>query len=179
VKHALAVLLVGIAAPMLQGAVNTFVPARFTPDLGLLIVIALGLYWRSAAGGFVIAAVLGFVADLLSGSLLGEQALLHMFAFGVARFASSHLNLRGPLPQAIFVLVFTGVNALGIGLLNTFFAAGGGIDLAILRDLLPHATVNALFAPLLSRGVEALASSLDDEEGGRRPLGLAQRSRPA
>jgi rod shape-determining protein MreD len=164
---------------MLQGALNTFVPARFTPDLGFLIVIALGLYWRSAAGGFAIAAALGFVADLLSGSLLGEQALLRLLAFGVARFASSHLNLRGPLPQAIFVLVFTGVNAVGIGLLNTFFGAGGGMDLAMLRDLLPHALVNALFAPLVSRGVEALAISLGDDEGGRRPLRLAPRSRPA
>jgi rod shape-determining protein MreD len=179
VKRTLAVLVVGIAAPMLQGALNTFVPARFTPDLGFLIVIALGLYWRSTAGGLAIAVALGFVADLLSGSLLGEQALLRLLAFGAARIASRRLNLRGALPQATFVLVFTGVNAAGIGLLNSFFAAGGGFELAMLRDLLPHAAINALFAPLVSWGVEALASSLGDDESGRRPLRLAQRRRPA
>jgi rod shape-determining protein MreD len=172
-------LLIGFAAPMVQGAANTFIPARFTPELGFLIVIAVGLHWRSAAGGLVISAVLGFVADLLSGSLLGEQALLRLMAFGVARSASRHLNLRGSLPQAIFVLFFTAVNALGIGLLNTFFASGGGFDMVMLRDLLPHASINALFAPLVFRVVEAVATTLGDDEGGRRLLPLEPRSRAA
>jgi rod shape-determining protein MreD len=172
-------LFIGIAAPVVQGAVNTFVPARFTPDLGFLIVIALGLHWRSAAGGLALAAALGFVADLLSGSLLGEHALLRLFAFGVARFASRHLNLRGSLPQAVFVLFFTAVNVLSIGLLNTFFASGGGFDLVALRDLLPHAAINALFAPFVSRVVEAVATTFGAEEGGRRPLYLEPRRRPA
>jgi rod shape-determining protein MreD len=179
VKQSVALLLIGIAALMVQGALNTFVPARFTPDLGFLIVIALGLHWRSAGGGFVIAAALGFAADLLSGSLLGEQALLRLLAFGTARFASRHLNLRGAVPQAVFVLIFTAVNALGIGLLNSFFTSRGGFDLVMLRDLPPHAAINALFAPLVSRVVEAVASALGDDDGGRRLLRLAPRSRTA
>ena len=178
-KRTLALLLIGIAAPVVQGAVNTFVPARFTPDLGFLIVIALGLHWRSAAGGLVLSAALGFVADLLSGSLLGEHALLRLLAFGAARFASHHLNLRGSLPQAVFVLLFTAVNVLGIGLLNTFFTSGGGFDMVALRDFLPHAAINALFAPLLSRVVEVVVTTLGDDEGGRRLLSLEPRSRPA
>jgi len=177
VKRTVALLLIGIGVPIVQGALNTFVPARFTPDLGLLIVIALGLYWRSAAGGFALAAALGFAADLLSGSMLGEQALLRMLTFGVARFASRHLNLRGALPQAAFVLVFTAVNALGIGLLNSFFASAGGFDLAMLRDLPLHAAFNALFAPLVSRIIETVATVLGDDEGGRRLVILAPPSR--
>ncbi len=178
-KRTLALLLIGIAAPMVQGAANTFVPARFTPDLGFLIVIGLGLHWRSAAGGVAISAALGFVADLLSGSLLGEHTLLRLLAFGAARLASRHLNLRGSLPQAIFVFFFTAVNVVGVGLLNTFFTSGGGFDMVALRDLLPHASVNALFAPLMSRVVEAVATSLGDDEGGRRLLNPEPRSRPA
>jgi rod shape-determining protein MreD len=158
--------------------VNAFIPAHLTPDLGFLIVIAIGLHWRSTAGGLVISAALGFVADLLSGSLLGEYALLRLLTFGVARSASRRLNLRGSLPQAIFVLFFTAVNALGIALLNTFFTSGGGFDMVALRDLLPHALVNALFAPLVSRIVEAVATSLGDDESGRRMLHLEPRSRP-
>jgi len=76
VKRTSLILLIGIAAPVFQGVLNTFVPARFAPDLGFLVVIALGLHWRSTAGGLVLAATLGFAADLLSGSLLGQQALL-------------------------------------------------------------------------------------------------------
>ena len=48
-----------------------------------------------------------------------------------------------------------------------------------LRDLLPHASINALFAPLVSRIVEAVATTLGDDEGGRRLLVLEPRSRPA
>ena len=48
-----------------------------------------------------------------------------------------------------------------------------------LRDLLPHAAINALFATLVIRVVEAVATTLGDEEGARRLLHLEPRSRPA
>ena len=176
-KRTLLILLIGIAAPVLQGALNTFVPARFAPDLGFLVVIALGLHWRSTAAGLVLAATLGLAADLLSGSLLGQQALLRLLAFGAARFASGHLNLRGAVPQSIFVVGFTAVNALGIATLNVFFTAGGGFDVVMLRDLLSHAFVNALFAAPVSRLVEAVATSFGDDEGARRALRLTPRVR--
>jgi rod shape-determining protein MreD len=172
VKRILAVLLIGIVTPMIQGALNTYVPPRFTPDLGFLVVIALGLHWRSAPGGLAIAAALGFCADLLSGSLLGEQALLRMLAFATARVASRHLNLRGAIPQAAFVLVLTAANALGIRLLEVFFTSGARFDPALLQDLLSHAAINALFAPPVSRGVEVLTIALGSEENGRRSVRL-------
>jgi rod shape-determining protein MreD len=166
------VLLVGIATPMIQGAFNTFVPPRFTPDLGFLVVIALGLHWRSAPGGLAIAAALGFSADLLSGSLLGEQALLRMFAFAAARAASRHLNLRGAIPQAVFVLALTAANALGIRLLEVFFTSGGRLDLVLLRDLPIHGAINALFAPLVSRCIDVLTIALGSDDGSRRSVRL-------
>jgi rod shape-determining protein MreD len=177
VKRTSLILLIGIAAPVLQGALNTFVPARFAPDLGLLVVIALGLHWRSTAGGLALAATLGFAADLLSGSLLGQQALLRLLAFGAARFASGHLNLRGAVPQSLFVLGLTAMNAHGIATQNVFFTAGGGFDLVMLRDLLSHALVNALFASPVSRLVETVANSFGDDEGSRRGLRLTTRVR--
>jgi rod shape-determining protein MreD len=177
VKRAAALLGFGIAAVLAQGVVNGFVPARFTPDLSLLVVVAVGLHWRGAAGGVAIATLLGFAADLMSASLLGEHALLRLLEFGAARFASRHLNLRGPIPQAVFVVVLTAANALGIGLLNSFFTARGGIDLVMLRNVVPHAFANALFAPLFSRLFENLTNALGDDEGGRRLLRLEPRGR--
>lgn len=176
-KRTLLILLVGIAAPVLQGALNTFIAARFAPDLGFLVAIALGLHWRNTAGGLVLAATLGFAADLLSGSLLGQQALLRMVAFGVARVASGHLNLRGAVPQSVFVVGVTVVNAFGVALLNVFFTGGGGFDLVMLRDLLSHAFVNGLFASPMSRLVEVVATSFGDDEGARRAVRLMQRVR--
>jgi rod shape-determining protein MreD len=179
VKRTLVILFVGIAAPVLFGSVNNFLPARFMPDLGLLIVIALGLHWRSTASGLLLAATLGFASDLLSGSLLGQQALMRLLAFGVARSASGHLNLRGAVPQSFFALVFTVVNAIGIALLSVFFTGNGGFDFVMLRDLLPHAFVNALLATPVSRAVEIVATSFGDDEGARRVLRVAPRGRSA
>jgi len=105
------------------------------------------------------------------------EALLRLLEFGAARIASRHLNLRGLVPQAVFVVFLTAANALGIGLLNSFFTSRGGIDLVMLRNLFPHAFVNALFAPLFSRLVEHVATSMGDDEGGRRLLRLATRGR--
>jgi len=178
VKRAAALFAFGIAAIVAQGVVNIFVPARFTPDLSLLVVVGVGLHWATASGGVAIATLLGFAADLLSGSLLGEHALLRLLEFGAARFASRHLNLRGPLPQAVFVVVLTVANAFGVGLLNSFFTSRGGIDAVMLRYVVPHAFANALFAPLLSRAVERLINFFGDEEGGRRLLRLEPRGRP-
>jgi rod shape-determining protein MreD len=179
VKRTLLILAFGVVALVLLGALNTLIPPRFTPDLGLLVVIALGLHWRSTDGGLVLAATLGFAADLLSGSLLGQQALMRLLAFGIARFASGHLNLRGAVPQSLFALAFTLFNALGISLLSVFFTAGGGFDLVMLQNLLPHALANALFAYPVSRLVEAVATAFGDDEGGRRALRLAPRGRSA
>ena len=176
-KRTLLILLIGIAAPVLQGALNTFIPARFAPDLGLLVVIALGLHWRNTAGGLVLAATFGFAADLLSGSLLGQQALLRLLAFGAARIASGHLNLRGAVPQSFFVVGITAINALGVAILNVFFTAGGGFDLVMLRDLLSHMLVNALFASPISRLVEIVATAFSDDEGARRALRITPRVR--
>ncbi|MFQ5415964.1 MAG: rod shape-determining protein MreD [Myxococcota bacterium] len=176
-KQTLVLLAIGVAATVVQGAMNTLVPVRFTPDLGFLIVIALGVHWRSTAGGLVLATLQGFTVDLLSGSLLGEHALLRLLAFAAARAASRHLNVRGMLPQAVFVMVFTAANAVGVGTLNVFFASGGGFDVVMLRDVLPHAFVNACFAPLVIRAVEEIGRALGEDEGGRLPLRLDSRRR--
>jgi rod shape-determining protein MreD len=179
VKRSLLILAIGFAAPVLQGALSSFMPARFVPDLGLLIVIAMGLYWRSTGGGLALALVFGFASDLMSGSLLGQQALMRLLAFSTARLASGHLNLRGAVPQSVFALGFTAVNALGIAVLSSYFTVGGGIDFVMLTNLIPHALVNAVLISPISRGIEAVATSFGDDEGARRAVRLSPRSRPA
>jgi rod shape-determining protein MreD len=173
----MALLCLGIGAMIAQGAINGFIPTRLTPDLGFLVVIALGLRWRSAAGGLLLAALLGFAADLLSGSLLGEHALMRVFVYGCARAASRQLNLRGLLPQAVFVLALTVVNAFGIGTLDLVFGAAGGVDWLMIRHAVPHAVMNALFAPAVSGIVASMVVALGDDETGRLLLRLEPRRR--
>jgi rod shape-determining protein MreD len=176
-KRVFALLAIGALAPMIQGAVGTFVPLHYCPDLGLLLVVGLGLCWRSTAGGLVLSAVLGFIADLLSGSLLGLHMLLRIFAFGAARVCSRQLNLRGVIPRAIFVVALTVVTTLGTGALTSFFSAGPGVDGEMLRELVPHALINGVFAPFGVWVVERTSSWLSEVEAGHPLLRPRPRNR--
>jgi rod shape-determining protein MreD len=176
-KRVLALLAIGALAPMVQGAVGTFIPLHYLPDLGLLLVVGLGLCWRSTAGGLVLSATLGLIADLLSGSLFGQHMLLRIFAFGAARACSQKLNLRGVIPRAIFVSVLTVATTLGTGVLTSFFAAGPGVDGEMLRELVPHALINGAFAPLGVWFVERISSWFSDVDAGHQLLQLRPRNR--
>lgn len=170
-----AVVLAGLSllVPIVQGALAPFLPRGIFPDLGLLLVIALGVALRSTAAGLALSAWLGFVSDLLSGALLGQHALLRLLAFGVARATSSHVNLQGPLTQMGLAAVLTLASAFGVFALTAFFESGAATVFP-LADLLLHTAANALAAPfVVSLGVRGLAKLEDD---GRRPLRLEPRS---
>ena len=169
-------ILLGALATMAQGAVAAFLPPGWCPDLGLLLVVATALTWRSGAGGIAVAAGLGYVADLLSGTLLGQQALLWIVAYGVARFGSGQLNLRGVLPQIVFVALLTPAHAVALAATTAFFAPDVAFALPPGAALLAHAAVNGLCAPLAIAGVGRLVGRLVPEEGGRRLLRLEPRS---
>ena len=176
-KRAIALLALCALAPMVQGVVGRFVPLHLCPDLGLLLVVGLGLCWRSTAGGVVLSAALGLVADLLSGSLLGLHTLLRLFAFGAARSCSQQLNLRGARPLAIFVVALTLANGVGSAVLTSFFMAGPGLEREMLRELIPHALINGVFAPLGVSIVERISSWLGEADAGPQLLPLRPRSR--
>lgn len=178
-KRVLGLLALAVVALAFQGAVASFLPARFCPDLGFLLVVALGLCWRSAVGGVCVAAAIGFTTDLLSGSLLGQHALLRLAAHAVARFGNRHLNLRGALPQAAFVAVLTCANAFAMALLTSFFSPGAGVGMVAVRELLPQVVANALFAPPVALGTARIVARLGAEDGGQRVLPLAPRGRVA
>ena len=97
----------------------------------------------------------------------------------VARFGNRHLNLRGARPQAVFVAVLTCANAFAMALLTSFFSPGTGVGMVALRELLPQAVANALFAPLIAMGTARAVARLGDEDGGQRVLPLAPRGRVA
>ena len=167
-------MLAGLAllAPIFQGALAPFLPRGACPDLGLLLVIALGVALRSTAAGLALTAWLGFVSDLLSGALLGQHVLLRVLAFGVARMTGSHVNLEGPFTQMGLAAALTLGSALGMLALTAFFDAGS--SRLPLEGLLWHTAANALVAPIVvGAAVRGLARLEDD---GRRPLRLEPRS---
>ncbi len=174
-KPVLAVLSLGLASLILQSVAADFLPAYLCPDLSLLIVIALGLCWRSAAGGLLMSAGLGYMADALSGSMLGQHALLRVLTFTLTRFADRRLNLTGALPLVIFTTCASVAYGLGLSMVSGLFASQPeGVPLW-LYGLGRHALVNALFAPVVLAVVERALTR--NEDGDRRLVRMALRGR--
>ena len=161
----------GLFAPMVQGAVVPFLPRGACPDAGLLLVIAVGLSLRSAGWGLALTAFVGFVADLLSGALLGSHAFLWVLAFGAARFTSLHVNLKGPFMQMMLAASLTAACALGMAGLTAFFGSADARSLVTPAELLRQVIANALLIPIATVGVAWLVAKLD-EGGGPRTLRL-------
>jgi cell shape-determining protein MreD len=173
-KRALAIALLGLFAPIVQGALAVFVPAGWIPD-ALLLVVALGLGWPgSLATALLLATWIGFVTDLLSGTLIGQHALISLCAFGTSRVVSVHFNLHSAPTQMVLVASLTAGSALALGALTAFFSPEAGRGLAGGLPLLRHAAVNALAAPFAIAAVAALLGRLD-EDSGRRVLRLEPR----
>jgi cell shape-determining protein MreD len=174
-KRGLALLAVALVALMFQGAVASVVPARFVPDLGLLLVFGVALAVRSPVEGVALTGAVGYGTDLLSGGLLGQHVLLRMAAYGASRVGGARLNLRGALPRAVFVFFLTLGHAVGLWLLSLFFSPDASRGLMGPGTLLTQAAVNALLAPLCTEAIAGLSSWLSEDEAGR-PMRLEPRS---
>jgi cell shape-determining protein MreD len=144
---------VGVLALVLQGALATLLPPPWCPDLALLVVLSVGL---------VLAATLGFAADLLSGSLVGQHALLRLIAFASAFLAGRQLNLKGSLPLVVFVVSVSFVYGLAVYAVSTFFVGAGAPTVGWLFDGVWHALVNGVAAP----GVFSVVSRVAHWAGG-------------
>lgn len=165
----------GLLALIVQSAVVLVVPEPLCPDLGLLVVVALGLHWASLPSGFALAAALGYATDVLSSSLLGQHALLRLLSFGAARLAGRQLNLRGAMPLAVFAAGLTVAYATALQAVLAFFTSSSPEVGAALRTL-AHALVNALFASPVAALVERVCAWSGDDDPARRSVRLEPRS---
>jgi hypothetical protein len=165
----------GALAPMIQGALARFLPEGLCPDLGLLLVLAVGLRGRSLAGGLLLSAFVGVVSDLLSGALLGQFVLLRLLTFAAARSASLHVNLAGASSKVFFVAVLTLVDNFAMGGLSAFFAPGARFIWIGFNPLALQVVVNSLAAPPVTRLVAAILGRLGGDDSARRPLRLTLR----
>ena len=166
-KRGLALTALSLLALIVQASAGRVLAPQWCPDLGLLVVVGFGLSLRSAATGTALAALVGYLSDLLSGSLLGQHMLLRMAAFGAARIGSRRLNLRGPVPLAIFAAALSAAHGLALWALVTFFASGAAPPWPPVGDFFAQAVVNGLLAPLVAAGVAWVCQLLGDEEGAR------------
>jgi cell shape-determining protein MreD len=166
-KQAAALGAVGLLALIIQGALARVLAPPLCPDLGFLVVLGIGSCWRGLTSGLVLAAALGWTADLYSGSLFGQTALLRLIAFCGALLASRQLNLKGPGPLMLFTAGLTVVCGLASQILSAAFVGAAGLGVAGLFSLAVHAFVNALAAPAVMALVQRVWTWSSDEAGGR------------
>ncbi len=172
-KQGFALLLLGLLALIVQGVVAPVMPTHLVPDLGLLVVLSIGLCWRPAVGGLLIAGALGYATDVLSGSLLGEHALLRVAVFGLARLANRQINLNGALPLIIFAAGVSIANGMALAGLTVLFGDQAQHGSFWLSGLGRHAIANAVCAPLIFALVERSVAFLSGEDSARNVVRLA------
>ena len=168
----------GLLALVIQGALATLVVPPWCPDLGLLVVLCLGLRWRGLAAGLVLAGLLGFSADLLSGSLVGQHALLRVLVFAGAFMAGRQLNLKGGMPLVAFVFAATLAYGIGAALISQFFLEMGWPPASVWAEGILHAVINGLCAPWVAAWVQLLGVWAGDEDGATRALPIESSRRP-
>ena len=98
-KSALVVLVLGLGALIVQGAIARMIAPPWCPDLAWLVVIGIGLRWPSFLSGVLLAVTLGYSMDLVSGSLMGQHALLRLVSYLAAALAARQLDLSGGVPE--------------------------------------------------------------------------------
>ncbi len=167
-KRGLAVVVLGLLALGVQAGLALVVPRELCPDLGLLVVIAMGLHWHQATSGLLVAFALGLAADLLSSSILGAHALLRVLVFATTALARSQVNLRGGATLALFAAGMTILCAAALFSLIRFFGgAGEGPRWPDVGGLLPHAFINAVFAPVVSTVLVRVCEWVEGEASRR------------
>ncbi len=172
-KSGIAVLLLGLAALIVQGALARFISPPWCPDLALLVVIGIGLRWPGFLAGLLIVVPLGYAMDLLSGSLMGQHAFMRLIVYLTAAITSRQLDLSGGLPVAIFVFGTTLFYGLGIGATFSFFVASDTVGFDVLSSAFGHGIANVIAAgPMIALVERVLARFSDDEVGRRGPLPL-------
>jgi rod shape-determining protein MreD len=169
IRASVALVLLGVAALILQGALAALLPASVVPDLGLLLAVAAAVS-APALPALLLAAGLGYGADLLSGTLLGEQALLRMLAFAATRFVSAQFHLERGLPFATFCLVVALLDPLGLAGLSLLFSGTSPFGWEALPTLVLRALLLAWLAPSVHRRVAALLDRLQEGEARRREV---------
>lgn len=167
-KRLLSVLVVGLVALGIQSGLSMVIPRQLCPDLGLLVVIAIGLHWRDVTSGLFIASVLGFTADMLSSSIFGGHALMRVLIYAATAISRQRMDLRSGVALALFAGGMTIFYALGLFVLMRFFGAdSNGFRWTGIGGLFPHTFVNAVCAPLVSALVLRVCEWADGEASPR------------
>jgi rod shape-determining protein MreD len=174
-KRTLGLVALGLGGLLVQGAGAALVPAWALPDFALLVAVSVAVV-AGGPQGLVVATLVGYAADLLSRSLLGQHAALAAMAYVITRVVALQLDLLRPGARLAFVALLSFAWDLGHAGVGSLFSGDAGLDAEFARAAGIHAAVNAL-ASLVVLGIvgRAAARLAGDDEAPRRALRVAGR----
>ena len=165
-RPALALLLLGWLAALVQGGLAHLLPGWAVPDFSLLVTIAAASALEPGYG-LVVAAAIGLGADMVSGPLLGEFAFLRLIELAVARLVAGKLDLRRGLPLTVFAFALVGIDGLAQVGLGRLFLGSFPLQPVELLGLAARGLVTAPLAPSAAALSRRLRESLDETEARR------------
>jgi cell shape-determining protein MreD len=165
-RPALALLVLGWLAALVQGGLAHLLPGWAVPDLALLVTLAAASALEPGYG-LLVAAGIGLGTDMISGPLLGQFAFLRLLELALARGVAGQLDLRRGLPLTVFafaLVVVDGLAQIGLGrlLLGSF-----PVQPLELLGLGARALVTAPLAPAAAALSRRLRDRLDESEARR------------
>jgi rod shape-determining protein MreD len=169
IRPALLLTGVGIAALVVQGALAALLPPALVPDLGLLVTVIAAVE-APAILALALAALLGYGTDYLSGTLLGEAALLRVLTFATTRFVSAQFHLERPLPLAGLCVAVAFVEPLGTAALSSLFAGASPFGWEALPTIACRAAIAGALAPVVQPIVSGALLGLGDGDPRRREV---------
>lgn len=173
-RRPFSLLALGLLALFLQGGLATQVPRAFVPDLAFLVVVICGLQLPGVRG-LLVAAWLGYTADLLSGAPLGEHALLWVGVWGLTRVVNRRLDLRRVLPLMVAAAAFTLAETVAFSFLQGVVMGRATLDRTLLLTLGWQMIANLVAAPLVWGATSSVLALTAPDESARRTVRLETR----
>ncbi len=150
-KRVLLFFLLGVLVLTFQTTLLRFFPIqRIRPDLMLIFTLYLGFSFPPIPGG-ILAFLLGYLVDLLSGNTLGLYTFSRPLLFYGAYLFKSKFYLEGFSSQFIFVFLLTFLEGILILMFLTLLSPESLIGLypSYFVSLFPQFTFTALITPFL------------------------------
>ena len=145
----------------------------WVPDLSLLAVIAAALV-LGPSEGLIVACVLGFGADMVSGSPLGQHAFVRVIELTVVRGFAGQLDLRRVVPQAVLGFAVSLLDSALLAGVSFLFVPTFAVAWSELGGLVARAAVTGLAAPAVGSLARTVIEWLSETEG-RREMRLETR----
>ena len=169
IRPSLALAVLGVAALILQGALAALLPAMLVPDLALLVAVSAAVA-APPLPALAAAAGLGYGADVLSGTLLGQQGLLRLLTFAATRFVSLQFHLERGLPLAGFCVALALLDPLGLAALSRLFAGASPFGWEALPGLVVRALVTGACASTVHGIVSTALDTVQEGDARRREV---------